>query len=82
LVGPDLWDGDFALMKNTKVTKISDTFTVQFRAEFFNILNHPSFSTPSNGIFVSGGGANPTGGRITAVTSTPRQIQFALKLIF
>jgi len=82
LVGPGFWDTDFALMKNTRVSRISEAFTVQFRAELFNILNHPGFATPGTGLFVSGGGANPSADRITASTSTPRQIQLALKVIF
>jgi hypothetical protein len=34
------WNTDFAILKDTKVAKISETFNVQFRAELFNIFNH------------------------------------------
>jgi len=46
IVGPSLINLDFALYKNIAVTKISESFHMQFRAEFFNILNHATFSRP------------------------------------
>jgi hypothetical protein len=91
LIGPNLWNADAALLKDTKITRISEQFTIQFRAEFFNVLNHPSFQNPSNGnngvenLFnLSGSGVTPNGsaGKITATNSQPRQIQLALKIIF
>ena len=83
--GPGVFNMDAALLKDTKLPKISDSFAVQFRAEFFNILNHENFGIPNLNLFTSGAGArNPSAGQI--VTSNPgtipRQIQFALKLIF
>jgi len=86
LVGPNLWNIDSSLSKETKVTKISETFTVQFRAEFFNILNHPSFGNPGASLYNQGanGATTPNAGvnLITSTTSTPRQVQFALKIRF
>jgi hypothetical protein len=78
--GPHIADLDFSL---TKDTKISERINSQFRAEFFNILNHTNLGLPNNSLFVSTNGA-PTGtaGQITSIVGTPRQIQFALKLIF
>jgi hypothetical protein len=71
---------------------------LQFRAEFFNIINHPNFGPPSAGIFggdVTGtlqGGTSGLGpfsqgpdggaGQITTTQGTPRQIQFALRVEF
>jgi hypothetical protein len=60
---------------------------LQFRAEFFNVLNHTSFSAPgrTSRVVYSGafpGRANTTAGRITGTTTTSRQIQFALRLSF
>jgi hypothetical protein len=86
LIGPNLWNLDSSLSKETRVSAISEDFKVQFRAEFFNLANHPSFATPnanlwtqgSNGAFVP----NPAVNRITSTTSQPRQIQFGLKLMF
>ncbi len=43
LVGPTYKQWDFALYKNTPIT---ERVKVQLRAEFFNILNHPNFSSP------------------------------------
>ena len=50
LAGPGLTNFDMSLVKNTRITRISETFNVQFRAEFFNIMNHANFqvSVPGN----------------------------------
>ncbi len=83
LWGPGIVTVDFAVMKDTQ---IKERARLQFRAEFFNILNHPNFALPNASAFVQtpgGGGApNPTFGTITATTTSSRQIQFALKLMF
>ena len=72
---------DVNLSKDTKVT---ETTAVQFRAEFFNILNHTNFNFPSTtlGAFNSSGAPNPNAGTITSIVGTSRQIQFALKILF
>ena len=78
--GPHYADLDFSV---TKETKISERINTQFRAEFFNILNHTNLGLPAATLFVNTGGT-PTGsaGQITTIVGTPRQIQFALKIIF
>ena len=76
--GPGLADLDFSLFKDTRVTERS---TLQFRAEFFNILNHANFGTPNSTVF-SSGAISGSAGLITTTTTTSRQIQFGLKLIF
>ena len=81
IIGPNLWNMDSSLVKDFRVTKISENFQVQFRAEAFNILNHPSFQNPANTIF-AGTAVNGSAGRITATNSQPRQIQLALKVVF
>jgi len=81
ILGPNLWNLDDSLTKDFKVRQISDQFFVQFRAEAFNILNHPSFQNPNNTVF-AGAGFNASAGRITATNSQPRQLQLALKLVF
>lgn len=43
-VGPDFKNFDFALAKDTK---LNDRLTMQFRADIFNIFNHPNFSNPT-----------------------------------
>src|SRR5262249_29340419 len=66
----------------SKDTKVKETTSVQFRAEFFNVLNHTNFSTPTLGAFSSTGAPNPNAGTITATVGTSRQIQFGLKILF
>ncbi|PYS32196.1 MAG: hypothetical protein DMG14_35155, partial [Acidobacteria bacterium] len=66
-----------------KDTKLREATTLQFRAEFFNILNHTNFGVPTLGAFNSSGTArNSNAGTITTIVGTSRQIQFALKLLF
>ena len=78
LRGPGFFDMDLGVLKDTKLT---ERVNMQFRAEFFNILNHENFALP---VLPEPLALNPTGGLITATNqgSTPRQIQFALKLLF
>jgi hypothetical protein len=79
-IGPGLATFDFSLLKDTKMT---EKLGLQFRAEFFNILNHANFNTPNLIAFTSATGApSPTAGVITSTSTTSRQIQFGLKLIW
>jgi hypothetical protein len=64
---------DFTLMKLFPVT---ETMQFQFRAEIFNILNHPTFSVPSTAINSS------SGGQVTSTLNAARIIQLALKFSF
>jgi hypothetical protein len=83
LIGPGLVNLDFSLAKNTRVR---DSFNVQFRAEAFNVFNRANFQVPPlvNGtdIFDSTGAPNPTAGVLTSTTTTSRQIQLGIKLIW
>jgi len=76
--GPGLADLDLSLLKNTAVT---ERITAQFRAEFFNVLNHTNLGTP-NAIVYAGNAYSGSAGLITSTTTTARQIQFGLKLIW
>ena len=86
LIGPGLTDLDFSLFKNNYIKRISERFNVQFRAEIFNILNHVNFAppaTPTNtDIFDGGGNLNPVAGALSRTTTSAREIQFAIKVIF
>ena len=85
IIGPGLAQVDLAVFKDTKVSKISESFRVQLRAEFFNLFNHPQFGLPGNSIFSSAAGApNASAGVITtsAGNTASRQLQFGLKFIF
>jgi hypothetical protein len=78
LTGPGIATWDFSLMKDTPV---HDRFSTEFRAEFFNILNRANFNTPNLVVFTPSG-VSPTAGVITSTSTTSRQIQFALKLLW
>lgn len=77
--GPGFKDVDFALLKDTR---LRENMNLQFRAEFFNILNIDNYGLPNISLFEGGGIRNPLGGQITTEAGKPRQIQFALKLVF
>jgi hypothetical protein len=80
LIGPGIATLDLALMKNTS---LSERLHLQFRAEFFNILNRPNFNTPNPVVFTSASSLpSPTAGVISSTSTTSRQIQFGLKLIW
>jgi hypothetical protein len=76
--GPGLADLDLSILKSTAIT---ERMRLQFRAEFFNILNHPNFASPNTTVF-SGTAYTASAGLITSTATTSRQIQFALKLMF
>jgi Carboxypeptidase regulatory-like domain/TonB-dependent Receptor Plug Domain/TonB dependent receptor len=86
LTGPGLVDLDFSIFKNNYISKISDTFNVQFRVEIFNILNRANFNAPvlpnQTDIFDSTGAPNPSAGQLTSTVTPGRQIQLALKLLW
>jgi hypothetical protein len=77
--GPRFVNVDTSLLKTTAIT---EKINIQFRAEFFNVLNHPNFSITSATIFQSSGTISPTAGTINSTIGTARQIQFGVKLLF
>ena len=84
MIGPGLVNLDSSLLKNNHIKRISDTFNVQFRAEFFNIVNRANFAPPLDNKNVFDSSGNPIGnaGLITSTQTSSRQIQLALKLIW
>jgi hypothetical protein len=76
--GPGLAEVDMSVFKNTS---LSERFKLQFRAEFFNLLNRANLGTPNATVF-SGTTVSASAGLITTLATTPRQIQFGLKLAF
>jgi hypothetical protein len=78
LIGPGLATWDFSLFKGAR---LRERTTLQFRAEFFNILNRANFNTP-NAVLFTPTGASPTAGVITSTSTTSRQIQLGLKLLW
>jgi hypothetical protein len=73
LSGAAVTNVDFITYKDFKFT---ERFTLQFRAEFFNIFNHANFGLPSNNV------QSASFGQITSTSTSSRQIQFGLKLQF
>jgi hypothetical protein len=97
---PGVFDADFSLLKETSIT---ERVRAQFRAEFFNVINHTNYQYPYNGsapglgapwnnLFEQGspqtlqtfvtGTPDPVAGIMTATSTTSRQIQFGLKILF
>jgi len=74
LLGPGQFNWDTSLIKTTKLTEKQ---TLQFRAEFFNLLNHPQFGNPAMARNVPS-----TFGEITTTSTNQRLIQLALKYLF
>jgi len=79
IYGPNFRNVDFSVLKETK---LGGSRNIEFRAEFFNIFNHPGFAQPDTTFGTSGFGKifNTLGSTLGAGTS--RQIQFALKFSF
>jgi hypothetical protein len=83
-IGPALATWDFSVLKDTA---IRERLNLQFRAEIFNLLNRVNFNTPNLIVFTPPTATNLTGlsgtaGAITSTSTTSRQIQFGLKLLW
>jgi hypothetical protein len=92
---PGLGNWDFSLVKDTKLGFLGEQGNLQFRAEFFNIMNRANFGIPNPRVFTGNTSSDcptssscnlfapfGTAGEITTTATTARQIQFALKLMF
>jgi hypothetical protein len=82
--GPGTWQIDSGLGKHIPLT---ERFGLEFRADFFNIFNHPQYGLPQADITGSGFGkiiqtVNTTTPVSPVGTGTPREIQFALRVAF
>ena len=76
IIGPPQKNVDLTL---GKIFKLAEEQNLRFRADFFNLFNHPSFANPAaTSVSAAGGGSAP----ITSVVGTPRLIQFSLKYSF
>lgn len=77
--GPGLTTVDFSTFKNFS---FREKLKVQFRAEFFNVFNHPNFAAP-NFLNDSNNSIDTSNAGVIGSTSTAsRQIQLGLKLVF
>jgi hypothetical protein len=83
ILGPPQFNFDISILKNFR---ISERQSVQFRTEFFNAFNHPQFLPPGNISATPPAALNVNSpgqfGEITALSVSPRVLQFALKYIF
>ena len=90
LRGPRQTNVDFSIIKRFP---IRESKNIEFRVEFFNLLNHVNFANPIsnlNAVTSSGGAIDAAGritspgdfGRIISTSGNPRLIQFALKFSF
>ncbi len=79
LIMPGLVGFDSSVFKGFS---LSERYKLQFRAEFFNVLNRANFGTPALKLFTSSGSRIGTAGRVSSTTSASRQIQFGLRLEF
>jgi hypothetical protein len=77
VLGPGQFNFDASIARSIRVGGIHEDSTLLFRAEFFNLFNHPQFSNPATGYNVLG-----TFGQITSTSVNPRLIQLALKYVF
>ncbi len=75
IVGPPQKNVDFTL---GKMFRISEKQNIRFRADLFNLFNHPSFANPASASVSDAGGSAP----ITSTVGMPRLIQFTLKYSF
>ncbi|MGH9436300.1 MAG: hypothetical protein ACRD22_00035 [Terriglobia bacterium] len=90
LRGPGLADWDFWINKDTAVPWLGEKGRAEFRAEFFNIVNHTNLNFPgisqNNDNFIQTGIGtgivNPASGVVSTTATNARQIQFGLRLEF
>jgi hypothetical protein len=90
VIGPGLFNIDFSAVKDNHIRRISEAFDIQFRAEFFNVINRTNFAPPDASNLEAIGdtaptpfGTTPAGfGTLTTTQVPNREIQFALKLIW
>jgi hypothetical protein len=71
--GPGFDNSDFSVIKDFALPR---EMGLNFRAEFFNLFNHPQYGSPINDI------NQPNFGAVTSTVNNPRLVQLALKLTF
>jgi len=80
LQGPSLVSTDVSAAKKFA---LSERLNLQFRAEIFNLFNHTNFNNPNPVVYAAAtGGPSPTAGVITSTSTSSRQVQFGLKLLW
>jgi hypothetical protein len=74
LTGPGFWNTDLAVIK---LFPIREPVRMEFRSEFFNLFNHPNFGNPGSAV-----SSTSNFGVISTTVSSPRIVQFALRIRF
>ena len=83
IIGPGLFNIDMSIVKDNHIAKFGENFNIQFRAEFFNILNRTNYQGPTDNLDALDPGPVDGFGSIDQDTQVPmREIQFALKIVF
>jgi hypothetical protein len=84
--GPGLATWDFSAVKDTRLGSRS---TLEFRLEIFNLLNRANFNTPNLIVAALQAPPNatlpevsPTAGQITSTSTTSRQVQLGIRLLW
>ena len=76
VVGPDFVNSDFSLIKDFPLAWDDHKAGLNFRAEFFNLFNHPQYGMPVSDINAEGFGS------VNSTVNNPRLVQLAMKLTF
>jgi hypothetical protein len=84
LIGPGVVTADVALIKNISTVVLGQRSHLQLRAEIFNLANRANFAAPltNNRLFDAKGAPVSFAGQITSLSTSPRQLQLGLKLIW
>ncbi|HVB33068.1 MAG TPA: TonB-dependent receptor [Patescibacteria group bacterium] len=93
LLGPPLRNFDFSIAKDTKVGFLGEAGSIDFRADFFNIFNHPNFRLSPNFGGIFGGNqsdmgpfsetpSSPSSQIVSTIDGNQREIQFSLTMKF
>lgn len=67
------------------MTFLGESGKLEFRAEFFNLLNRVNFASPNRTVYAGTADVQeplPAAGQITGTVGTSRQVQLALKILF
>ncbi len=83
LIGPGIATVDSSIYKTASLQRLSENLRLEFRAEFFNLLNRANFRNPLvKPVLLQGGAPNPAAGTIRDTSTSSRQIQFGMKVIW
>ena len=84
LVGPGLVSADVSVIKDIPIAGVGRDARLQFRAELFNLANRANFAPPlaNNRLFDAKGAPVSFAGQITTLSTSPRQLQLGVKLVW